>query len=100
MIPSDMREEVEASLNWFSRQPQSDAFFAALEAIVFETNSPVETCALHRHDERRKFAANLIAMAETGKRDGNENGTDEQERRNVQRSGQRKSRRHGPSPRS
>lgn len=99
MIPISHKDDVEIALRWFVRQPESAAFFAALDAIVSDVNSPVDTCALHRHDERRKFAANLIAMAEANKSDGQDSNSDEQERRNVPRSGQRKNRRHGPSGR-
>lgn len=99
MIPTAYKEDTEIALRWFARQPESAAFFAALAAVVSDVNSPVDTCALHRHDERRKFAFNLIAMAEANKSDGQESNSDEQERRNAPRNGQRKNRRHGPSGR-
>ena len=89
-------EEVIQALRWFARQPQSEPFFAALQSIVEEIGGLQDTCALHRHDERRKFAADLIAMAEAEKRDGPE---DEAERRNGTRAATRRSRRHGPAGR-
>ena len=100
MIPSSHKEDAERALRWFARQPESAGFFNALDAVVLDVNSPIETCALHRHDACRKFAANLIAMAEAKNSDGHENTGDEQERRNVPRGGQRKNRRHGPSGRA
>lgn len=92
-------EDVKHAVRWFSRQPESAPFFAALQGVVEQIGGHLETCALHRHDERRKFAADLIAMAEAQKSDGPEN--DETERRYGQRGAtQRKSRRHGPAGRA
>lgn len=93
------KEELKASLRWMARQREADAFFEFLDDVVRDTKSAEDTCALHRHDERRKFAANLIAMAEADKSDGQEPSDSEQERRNASRVGTRKSRRHGPSGR-
>ena len=91
-------EDVKHAVRWFARQPESAPFFAALQAVVEEIGGPMETCALHRHDERRKFASDLIAMAEAEKRDGPE--SNELERRNVSRAEPRKNRRHGPAGRA
>ena len=88
-------DDVRHALHWFSRQPESAPFFAALQAVVEEIGPP-DTCALHAHNARRTFAADLIAMAEADKRDGTGN---EIERRNEARPQQRKSRRHGPAGR-
>ncbi|WP_158000364.1 hypothetical protein [Sinorhizobium meliloti] len=92
-------EEVKQALRWFARQPESVPFFACLESIIDEIG-PTETCALHRHDERRKFASNLIAMAETEKRDGQDSdSTHAPERRTQQRKTSSRLRR-GPAGRS
>lgn len=88
-------DEVRLSFNWFTRQRESAPFMAFLHTVLTEIG-PTDTCALHRHDERRKFAADLIAMAETEKSDGPDQPSDGQEQRNDKRGGQRKSRRHGP----
>lgn len=88
-------EDVQHSMRWFARQPESAPFFAALHGILAEIG-PTDTCALHAHNERRKFASDLIAMAEAEKRDGPE---DEFERRNGPRAAPRKTRRHGPAGR-
>lgn len=88
-------DELEHAVRWFSHQPESAPFFAFLRSVVMEIG-PVDTCALHRHDERRKFAADLIAMAEADKRDGPE---EQFERRNGTRATPRKSLRRGPAGR-
>lgn len=88
-------DDCKAALGWFFRTPQGQIFHEALQSVVEEIG-PTETCALHRHDERRRFAANLIAMAEAEFSDGQGN---EVERRHGRQGGQRKSRRHGPSGR-
>lgn len=89
--------EVKAALNWFSRQREGVAFFALLQSVVEEIG-PTETCALHAHNARRTFAADLIAMTEAEKSDGPEDGTDE--RRYGAPGKQRKSRRAGPAGRA
>lgn len=91
-------EEVKHAIRWFARQPESEPFFAALQAVLEDIAGNVDASALHRHDERRKFAADLIAMAEAEKRDGPEG--IEPERRNGPRAQQRRSRRHGPAGRA
>lgn len=93
------KEELKASLRWMLRQREAEPFFDFLDAVIRDVKTSEDTCALHRHDERRKFAANLIAMAEADKSDGQDQGDSEQERRNASRVGTRKSRRHGPSGR-
>ncbi|MBD9540113.1 hypothetical protein IB276_11675 [Ensifer sp. ENS04] len=93
-------EDVKQALRWFARQPESDPFFACLESIVDEIG-PVDTCALHAHNERRKFAANLIAMAESEKRDGQDSDrTHAPDRPKQLRRGPAKKRRAGPAGRS
>lgn len=93
-------EEVKQAIRWFARQPESIPFFACLETIV-DGIGPEDTCALHRHEERRKFAANLIAMAESEKRDGQDSdGTHAPERPKQLRRGPARTRRAGPSGRS
>src|SRR5262249_18732665 len=62
-------EEVRHAVRWFYRQPEGQPFFDALQSILEEIAGPQDASALHRHDERRKFAADLIAMAEAEKRD-------------------------------
>lgn len=91
-------EDVKHAVRWFSRQQEGQPFFAALQSLVEEIGGPVDACALHRHDERRKFASDLIAMAEAEKRDGNEG--KELERRNPTSPKPRVSRRAGPAGRS
>jgi hypothetical protein len=59
----------------------------------------LETCALQRHDERRRFAAELIDAATVEGSDGSESST-ERDRRNAPAVESRKSRRHGPAGRS
>jgi hypothetical protein len=93
-------EDVRHSFRWFSRQSESAPFLNFLQAVLEEIG-PVETCALHAHNERRKFASDLIAMAETDRRDeSDQGGTDEPERRHGTKSIQRKSRRAGPAGRA
>jgi hypothetical protein len=90
-------EEVKAAVWRIARTPEGQLLFSALQSVVEEIG-PVETCALHAHNERRKFAANLVAMAEADKRDGTVD--EEVERRNgTARTSTRKSRRHGPAGR-
>jgi hypothetical protein len=90
-------DDVKAAVWRIARTPEGQLLFSALQFIVEEIG-PVETCALHAHNERRKFAATLIAMAEADRRDGNED--EDVERRNVSRTPTRKSRRHGPAGRA
>lgn len=92
-------EDVKHAVRWFARQQESHPFFAALQAIVEEIGGPVEACALHRHDERRKFASDLIAMAEAEKRDGNE-GSELERRKPTNPKLPRVGRRAGPAGRS
>lgn len=93
-------EEVKQAVRWFSRQRESYPFFAALQSVL-EESGPLETCALHRHDERRKFAANLIAMAETEHSDGqNSDRTHDADRPKHHRKGPGRTRRAGPAGRS
>lgn len=90
-------DDVKTAVWKIARTPEGQVLFSALHSVLEETG-PFETCALHRHDERRKFAANLIAMAETERTYEPE---DADERRNAPRSGKRKeSRRHGPAGRA
>lgn len=89
-------EEVQHAVRWFSKQPQSEPFFAALQSIVEEIAGPQDTCALHRHDERRRFAADLMAMAEAETSDGPHEQAD---RRNGSKQPSRKTLRRGPAGR-
>lgn len=88
-------DDVRAALSWFEKQPQGKVFFSALQGVVEEIG-PSETCALHAHNARRTFAANLIAMAEVGKSD---EGETEGERRNGGGIPARRTLRRGPSAR-
>ncbi|WP_157747892.1 hypothetical protein [Sinorhizobium sojae] len=92
-------EEVRHALRWFARQPESIPFFACLESIVDEIG-PVDTCALHAHNERRKFAANLIAMAESEKRDGQDSDRTHAPKRGNQPGKSQSRLRRGPAGRS
>lgn len=89
-------EEVQHALRWFSKQQQSEPFFAALQTIIEEIAGPQDTCALHRHDERRRFAADLMAMAEAEASDGPHEQAD---RRNGSKHLPRKTLRRGPAGR-
>jgi hypothetical protein len=92
-------DDVKQSFRWFARQAESAPFMAAIYTVLAEIG-PSETCALHAHNERRKFASDLIAMAETERRDGTDQSTDNVERRNGTKATQRKSRRAGPAGRA
>lgn len=89
-------EEVQHAVRWFSKQPESAPFFAALQSIIEEIAGPQDTCALHRHDERRRFAADLMAMAEAEASDGPHEQAD---RRNGSKHLPRKTLRRGPAGR-
>lgn len=88
-------DEVQAAVWKIARTPEGQLLFSALQSVVEEIG-PVETCALHAHNARRIFAADLIAMAEADLSDGIE--SESTGRRNAVRS-ERKSRRHGPAGR-
>lgn len=90
-------EDVKVAVWRIARTPEGRLLFSALQSTVEEIG-PVETSALHAHNERRKFAATLIAMAEVDRRDGPED--DDVERRNGPKTATRKSRRHGPAGRA
>jgi hypothetical protein len=90
-------DDVKAAVWKIARTAEGQLLFSALQSIVEEIG-PTETCALHAHNERRKFASTLIAMAEAEKRDGTED--DDLGRRNESRTATRKSRRHGPAGRA
>lgn len=90
-------DDVKAAVWKIARTPEGQVLLSALQAVVEEIG-PVETCALHAHNERRKFASDLIAMAEA-ENTNEPDGTDE--RRNVSPGGKRRtSRRHGPAGRA
>lgn len=60
--------DLKAAVWKIARTPEGSVLFAALQSVVEEIG-PTDTCALHAHNERRKFAANLIAMAEAERND-------------------------------
>jgi len=95
-------EDVQLSFRKILRLPEAMPALAALHAIVDEIG-PSETCALHAHNERRRFASELLAMVaakaeDGGEGDGSEN-DDRQDGRVFRRQGKgrNRSRRHGPA---
>lgn len=90
-------EDVKLAVWRIARTPEGQLLFSALQSVVEEIG-PVETCALHAHNARRIFAANLIAMAEAEFSDGSE--SEPTGRRNAGRTETRKSKRHGPAGRA
>lgn len=91
-------EDVKLAVRWIFRQREALPLLYALQDIVEEIG-PSDTCALHAHNERRKFASDLISMrAEEADSDGS--GKVEHGRQQSQPvDKQRKSRRHGPAGR-
>lgn len=89
-------DDVKAAVWRIARTPEGQLLFSALQSVVEEIG-PVDTCALHAHNARRIFAADLIAMAEADLSDGIE--SESTGRRNAGRTDTRKSRRHGPAGR-
>jgi hypothetical protein len=88
-------DDVQASLSFFFRHPQSRPFVDFLFGVLTEIG-PSDTCALHAHNERRKFASDLLSTrAEEADSDGSDKADNG---RKVTRPAekQRKSRRHGP----
>lgn len=100
-VPRLSDDDVKVAFRKILRLPEALPALAALHGIVDEIG-PDETCALHAHNARRKFASELIAMAyateESDSSDGAEYATG-QENRISRRgsSGSRKGRRHGPT---
>lgn len=85
----------------FLRSPEGRVALEALQGVVEEIG-PVETCALHAHNERRKFAAELIAMAiaaEEPGSDGPDYAVEQTGRSSRNEHKGRRSRRHGPAGR-
>ncbi len=95
------KADVIASFKWFFRQPESRPALDYLQSVIEEIG-PVETCALHAHNERRKFASDLIAIGTEDLGSDGPDTTDDDERRRGP-AGKKpeptKSRRHGPAGR-
>ncbi|NTG01874.1 hypothetical protein G6L30_17295 [Agrobacterium rhizogenes] len=90
-------EEVKLSVRWILRQREALPFLAALQGILEEVG-PSETCALHAHNERRKFASDLISMrAEEADSDGSDKADERKTKIRPASAKPRKSRRHGPA---
>ncbi|NTG61835.1 hypothetical protein G6L45_16265 [Agrobacterium rhizogenes] len=87
---------VRQSVRWILRQREAASFLAALQGILEEIG-PSDTCALHAHNERRKFASDLILMREEDA-DSDGSGKVDDGRKTAQPADKpRKSRRHGPA---
>ncbi len=91
-------EDVKAAVRWIFRQRESLPLLFALQDIVAEIG-PSDTCALHAHNERRKFASDLLLMrAEEADSDGSDKA--DNGRTGTTPSGTpRKRKRHGPAGR-
>jgi hypothetical protein len=89
-------EDVRDSIRWIFRQREARPFLSALQGILEEIG-PQDTCALHGHNERRKFASDLISMAEEEAESDGSVRSDENKQGKRAIDKQRKSRRHGPA---
>jgi hypothetical protein len=94
-------EDVQLSIRKLFRQPEARPLVEYLQAVVDEIG-PSETCALHAHNERRKFASELIAAAVTAREsesDGSDDKAGQDGRTAKHGAGKRRNRRHGPAGR-
>ena len=98
-------EDVRLAFRRILRLPEARPALEYLQGVLEEIG-PSETCALHAHNERRKFAAELIAMlaVEAGSEsDGSDGPEDDGRERRLGRQGRqergKRSRRHGPAGR-
>jgi len=98
-IPRLNDDDVKVSFRKFLRSPEGALALAALHGVLDQIG-PDETCALHAHNARRKFASELIAMAYAAEDPDSSDGADNagHDARSPRKAGQpRRNRRHGPA---